>query len=259
MDLSPVLNQLFSTLWYLVPCFLCITLYQSAWFKGTMGEFIVNLLARFQLDPTVYHLLKNVTLATEDGSRHIDQIIVSVYGVFVVETKNIHGLIIGQPQQKMWTQHVSKYKSEFQNPLHQNHDHIKSLQALLYLTDEQVHSVIVFIGKSEFNTPQPENITHSMGYIRYIKSKTELLITPIERDQLIAAIKGGRLTSPVKSNSEQPSHEKQINVEKERLNLCPECGKEMLMRETTKGENKGHVFWACSEFPRCKGMVPIND
>ncbi|OUR88981.1 nuclease [Methylophaga sp. 42_8_T64] len=259
MDFSPEFNQLFATLWYLVPGFIGITLYQSAWFKGTMGEFIVNLLARFQLDPAVYYLLKNVTIPTESGTTQIDQIVVSVYGVFVVATKNIHGLIVGQPQQKVWTQQVSKYKFQFQNPLHQNHEHIKTLQALLYLNDEQVHSVIVFVGKSEFNTPQPENITHGMAYIRYIKSKTELLITPKEKDQIIAAIENGRLTTSFKTNREQISHVQQIVADKESRKPCPLCGNNMVLRQTKIGDHKGKHFWGCSNFPRCRTMLPVDN
>jgi restriction system protein len=259
MDFSPLYSQLFSTLWYLIPFLIFITLFQSAWFKGLMGEFIVNTLARFQLDQNVYHLLKNVTLRTEDGTTQIDHIIVSVYGLFVVETKNIRGWIFGKLQQRMWTQQIYKHRNKFQNPLHQNYKHVKALQALLYLTDEQVHSVVVFVGKSEFKTPQPPNVTHGMGYIRYIKSKSELLITPKEKQQIIAAIENGRLTATYSTHREHVKHVKDIVVQKETLNLCPNCGNEMVLRETKKGDNRGRQFWGCSNFPRCRTMLPINN
>jgi len=34
-----------------------------------------------------YNLIHNVTLLTEDGTTQIDHIVVSQYGVFVIETK----------------------------------------------------------------------------------------------------------------------------------------------------------------------------
>ncbi|PCH63008.1 MAG: nuclease [Gammaproteobacteria bacterium] len=259
MDFSPLYEQLFSALWFLIPFFVCISFFRSAWFKGLIGEFIVNLLARFQLDQQVYHLLKNVTLKTEDGTTQIDHIIVSVYGVFVMETKNIRGWIFGQPQQKMWTQQIYNHKNQFQNPLHQNYKHIKTLQALLYLEEEQLHSVIVFVGKSEFKTPQPQNVTHGMAYIRHIKSKTELLITPIEKDQIIAAIENGRLTTSFKTNREHISHVQQIVADKESRKPCPLCGNNMVLRQTKIGDHKGKYFWGCSNFPRCRTMLPIDD
>jgi len=245
-------------LWYLIPFFIFITLFKSAWFKGVLGEFIVNLLARFQLDKNVYHLLKNVTLPTENGTTQIDHIIVSVYGVFVVETKNIRGWIFGNAHQKMWTQQIFKHKNKFQNPLHQNYKHVKTIQALLNLSDEQLHSVIVFVGNSEFKTPQPDNVTYGMGYIRYIKSKADLLITLREKDQIISSIENGRLTASLKTNRKHTQHVKEIISEKETLNPCPKCGNEMRLRETKKGENKGKQFWGCSSFPRCRSTIPLT-
>jgi restriction system protein len=118
MDFSPIYQTLFS-LWYLIPLFFFAAVVQSASFKGVMGEFIINVFAQWQLDKDAYHLMKNVTLPTEDGTTQIDHIIVSIYGVFVVETKNMKGWIFGSPNQKMWTQQIYKHKNKFQNPLHQ--------------------------------------------------------------------------------------------------------------------------------------------
>lgn len=61
------------------------------WFKGMLGEFVINVSAKLFLDKKQYHLIKNVTLPTEDGTTQIDHIIVSKFGVFVVETKNMTG------------------------------------------------------------------------------------------------------------------------------------------------------------------------
>lgn len=260
MDFSPIFEQIFPTFWFLIPLFVFVILFKLAWFKGVLGEFIVNTLARFQLDQDVYHLLKNVTLRTEDGgTTQIDHIIVSVYGMFVVETKNMRGWIFGNAHQKMWTQQIYKHKSKFQNPLHQNYKHIKTLQDLLYLSDKQVHSVIVFVGDSEFKTPLPENVTHGMGYIRYIKSQTDLLITPIEKQQIIAAIENGRLSASFATNREHVQHVKKIVAQKDTENRCPNCGDEMVLRKAKKGDRRGKQFWGCSNFPRCRTMLPIKD
>ncbi len=84
-------------LWWLVPLAILGVLIKSPWFKGIVGEFIVNVSAKLFLDKEKYHLIKNVTLPTDDGSTQIDHVIVSKYGVFVVETKNIKGWIFGNP------------------------------------------------------------------------------------------------------------------------------------------------------------------
>ena len=81
--------------WFLIPFVVLIAVLKSPWFKGVIGEFIVNVSAKLMLDKNEYHLIKNVTLPTEDGTTQIDHIIASVYGVFVVETKNMKGWIFG--------------------------------------------------------------------------------------------------------------------------------------------------------------------
>ncbi len=111
---------------------------KTSWFKGAVGEFIVNLKIRRYLDKKKYHLIKNVTLPTDTGSTQIDHIIVSEYGVFVIETKNMKGWIYGSYNQKTWTQKIYKYSNKFQNPLHQNYKHIKTLNSLLNLSEKQI-------------------------------------------------------------------------------------------------------------------------
>ncbi len=133
MDFGPVYQQLFTTFWYLIPLLIIVGLIKSPWFKGKFGEFLVNLSARCFLDKSRYHLIKNVTLPTEDGTTQIDHVLVSEFGVFVVETKNMKGWIFGSPHQGFWTQKIFRSGYKFQNPLHQNYKHAKTLQALLGL------------------------------------------------------------------------------------------------------------------------------
>ena len=77
MDYSPVLQPLFNALGYLIPLIILAGVLKSPWFKGKVGEFLVNASARLFLDKQRYHLIKNVTLPTEDGTTQIDHIIVS--------------------------------------------------------------------------------------------------------------------------------------------------------------------------------------
>lgn len=191
MDFTPIFKALLP-LWYFIPLFIFIAFIKTSWFKGVMGEFIVNVMAKIKLDKASYHLIKNVTLPTDDGTTQIDHIIVSIYGAFVVETKNIKGWIFGGEHQKMWTQQIYKHKNKFQNPLHQNYKHVKTLQSLLNLDDEQFHSLVVFVGDSHFKTKMPDNVTHGMRYIHYIQSKTEIVLTEIQKLTVIETIESGR-------------------------------------------------------------------
>ncbi|WP_431474025.1 nuclease-related domain-containing protein [Marinobacter sp. KM021] len=160
---NTLLNSLPNQLWYFVPLFILLPILRTPWFKGKAGEAMVNIAAKLFLDKTRYHLIKNVTLPTEDGTTQIDHIIVSRYGVFVVETKNMKGWIFGNAKQRYWTQKIFKYSQKFQNPLHKNYKHVKTLQSMLGLEDQQVHSLVVFVGNLTFKTEMPGNVTQSRG------------------------------------------------------------------------------------------------
>ena len=258
MDYSSIINQFIGATWYFILIIILIIIIKSSWFKGITGEFMVNILARMFLDKHVYHLIKNVTLPTENGTTQIDHIIVSKYGVFVVETKNMKGWIFGDPNQKTWTQKIYKHTTTFQNPLHQNYKHVKTLESLLGLNDQQFHSLVVFVGDSTFKTEMPENVTYGRGYVRFIKSKKQPVLSETEVDAILSKIGGRMLTRSIKTNSEHVKHVKHIVSEKKKENMCPKCGSPMVLREAKNGQNTGKQFLGCSRYPKCKGVLNIT-
>jgi hypothetical protein len=193
MDFTPLLQPIYTALWYLIPIILVGGILKSPWFKGKFGEFLVNLYARLFLDKSRYHLIKNVTLPTEDGTTQIDHVLISEFGVFVVETKNMKGWIFGSPHQRLWTQKIFRSSHKFQNPLHQNYKHVKTLQQLLGLNDHQMHSVVVFVGDSTFKTSMPENVIKGFGYVLYIKSKKDRVLSPEQVAEAVRKVASGRL------------------------------------------------------------------
>jgi len=212
-----------SAAWYLIPIFIFALIIKSAWFKGVLGEWQVNLLIKLFLNKNDYHLIKNVTLPTliddkKHGTTQIDHIIVSKYGIFVIETKNMKGWIFGSKNQKQWTQKIFKHKSKFQNPLHQNYKHVKTLEDILFAqrnaNNESIFSVIIFIGNSCFKTKMPENVRFARGGIEYIKSKTDIVFTGHEITKIIEQIESRRLERSLKSNRQHLKHVKEVIEEK---------------------------------------------
>ena len=106
-----------------------------------------------------YHLMNHVTLPLKDGTTQIDHILISRYGVFVIETKDYKGWIFANPKQATWTQVLFKRKYRFQNPIFQNLRHLRAVRDLLdFLPPEAVEAVVVFTGAAEFKTPMPEGV-----------------------------------------------------------------------------------------------------
>ncbi|KZZ14740.1 nuclease [Oleiphilus sp. HI0079] len=258
MEVSNIIVTMAAKLWPFLLIAAALSVMRSAWFKGIAGEFFVNTLARLFLPKGAYHLVKNVTLPTEDGSTQIDHVIVSRYGVFVVETKNLKGWIFGSPTQKTWTQRIFKVTHKFQNPLHQNYKHIKVLEDCLQIEPEKLFSLVVFVGGSKFKTEMPDNVVHGLGYIRFIKSKRELVLSDVEVDRILKTIESGRLTPSFVTNHKHVKHVQTIVSQKKvsppAKNACPKCGGEMVRRQAQKGANAGKAFWGCSTFPKCRGV-----
>ncbi len=181
---------------------------QSPAFKGKVGESIVNHAINKKLDKNEYHLIKDITMPVLGDTTQIDHVIVSRYGIFVIETKNMKGWIFGGERQKDWTQTFPGGKFKFQNPLHQNYKHIKALAHMLNLADDNFHSVIVFTGKSSFKTNMPENVL-DRSYIDYIKSKETVLFTVTEVYNFIEQIELLQLERSRATNRQHVAYLKQ--------------------------------------------------
>ncbi len=178
--------------------------------KGKYGEFIVNAIVGRFLDKEKYYLITHLTLPTNNGSTQIDHVIVSEYGIFVIETKNMTGWIFGSPFDRTWTQKIYRYSGSFQNPLHQNFKHTKTLQSLLELKAHQIYSVVVFVGDCEFKTPMPENVTYGEECIWFIRSKTKPVLTASEVEEIKHKIAHCRLIPSSKTDRQHAKHVQQI-------------------------------------------------
>ena len=75
--------------------------------------------------------------------------VVSIYGIFSIETKNYKGQIYGSESSAKWTQNIYGHKYSFMNPIYQNYAHVKALNALLQSHGYEnipVFSIVTFPG-----------------------------------------------------------------------------------------------------------------
>jgi len=95
--------------------------------KGCKGEFLIfRILEKL---PGYKKILANLYIPKTDGSTtEIDLVLVNSTGIYVIESKNLNGVIGGHEKEIMWTQSFGggkKYK--FYNPLLQNQGHISAV------------------------------------------------------------------------------------------------------------------------------------
>jgi len=170
----------------------------EAMFKGLVGEaetrFMLSLFPKEE-----YQVVNNVLIPTEQGTTQVDHVIVSQYGLFVVETKNKNGWIYGSEHDNEWTQAEFNKKYKFQNPLRQNYAHTMSLAEHLGIDHEKIHSLIVFWGSCQFKTPMPVNVCKggilNTALQRFVTGKKQVLLSPEEVETVCSKLKEAKENS----------------------------------------------------------------
>lgn len=111
--------------------------------KGDAGENEVSrILSGFNRKQ--YYVINNVLLEKpnpvegEIPTVQIDHIVVSIYGIFTIETKNYSGSVYGTEEAKNWSEYVGGKEFQIPNPLRQNYAHAKTLQSLLNNNSEEI-------------------------------------------------------------------------------------------------------------------------
>ena len=225
--------------------------------KGARGERIVASRLRDGL-PEEYQILNDVYLPLPDGTTtQIDHIVVSQYGVFVVETKNYSGWIFGNEKSAKWTQTIYHCKHSFQNPIRQNYRHICALSDNLKIPKNYFKSIVAFTGNCDFRTDTPEGVVYSRKAAQYIRSFTTPRIKPSQVSEIASAILAWQGTV---SEERKDSHVKNLKNRHSAIRAdspspqCPFCGSDMVVRHR---RSDGAAFYGCRKYPSCKGIVNI--
>ena len=225
--------------------------------KGRIGEGVVNLAAKLRLNPKVYHLIKDVTVPAQNGTTQIDHVIVSKFGLFVIETKNYKGWIFADAKDRQWTQVNFKQKHRFQNPLRQNYGHICALSELLGLPKENIHGVVCFMGDAKFKTKVPAGVFIQGSYITHIKSFKTSVFSETEVTHLIQRIESGRLKRGFKTNR---AHVQQLNNRKAQVGGRKTEGRDQKSEDKgQKSEAKIQKTDVGSQTSRVKNQRSITD
>lgn len=226
--------------------------------KGWIGETVGAVAQKLLLDPSLYFPLNNITLQTGHGTTQIDHVIVSKYGIFVVEAKNMDGWIFGDAKSAQWTQSLYGKKFRFQNPLHQNYRHTKALQEFLGVDESKLIPFVMFWGECEFKTSMPNNVLMT-GYTSYIKKHLTIQFSDTEVQQLVAALQSGQMPKGILQSFEtRARHLESLKERHGSTTICPKCSEPLVLRTVKSGPKAGNRFFGCSTFPRCRYTKPAD-
>ena len=178
---------------WLIPLILLIAYLGSPRFKGTMGEARVGRLLVTMLERNRYTVLNNLILPNNGGTVQIDHVVISKFGIYVIETEFRRGWISGAEFQDRWRQHRFKRFIRFQNPMHQNHLNVQALARLLQLPESRFHSVVVFVGHRGFKKSMPFNVLPAEKLISYIRKRMEKILAEDQARQALTGLEQARL------------------------------------------------------------------
>ena len=185
---KPIFRMMGGVLALLVVLRMFLLWWNSPKQKGKRGEKLVAGRLRKGL-PDEYRILNDIYLPLPDGTTtQVDHIVVSQYGIFVVETKTYSGWIFGDEKSKEWTQSIYRKKSRFQNPMRQNYKHICALADNLGIDKSYFIGVVAFTGDCTFKTEMPDGVVYSRRAADYILSHSTPMIKPWQIDELTSAI-----------------------------------------------------------------------
>lgn len=215
--------------------------------RGFMGEFWVKL-ELGKLPKNQYIILNDIMIKDEKGTHQIDHLVLSKFGIFVIEMKNYYGLIKGKELDDKWCQCLGKTKNYFINPIHQNYGHIKSLSNLLNLDDRYFISIICFSNQAKIDIKSNTIVTQLDYLNNEILKFKELLV-----DKNIKDFSNIIISNNIEDKSLRKQHVKDIYIkvnndkELEKNMICPKCGNELVERNGKYGK-----FIGCSSYPKCK-------
>lgn len=86
--------------------------------KGKRGEMSVAAILK-SLPKNDYLVINDLMLRLGNWTSQIDHVVVSKFGVFVIETKNYQGWISGGENSDKWVQNIFGHKYELYNPIQQ--------------------------------------------------------------------------------------------------------------------------------------------
>lgn len=159
------------------------------------GEARVSRELRTHFASSDYHLLNHVTLRLGDGTTQIDHILVSRFGVYVIETKHYNGWIFADARQRYWTQVLFNARFKFQNPLHQNYRHLCAVRELLdFLSPESIRPVVVFTGPAQFKTDTPPGVFRLSDLIDHLRYQKQEIMSANRMHFCIGRLEATRLT-----------------------------------------------------------------
>lgn len=215
--------------------------------RGKYGEKIVSSILMSL--PDEYYLFNDIIIQRDGYSVQIDHVLISVYGIFVIETKNYKGWITGNESSEYWTKSVFGHKYQFLNPIIQNRSHVKALSRLFKIDENYFIPIVVFIDSAVLNCYTRSHVIYDEDLLDFICNYKKTIISFNDVQDYALILDAASLeTSETRKEHMNKVYESIYNKQTlKSLGICPVCGGMLVERNGKYGP-----FIGCSNYPSCK-------
>ncbi len=182
---------------WIIPLVLLIGFLSSPRFRGDIAETRVRRILTAGLEKSRYTVLNDITIPSGGGTVHFDHIVVSRFGVFVIESQYAVGWVSGGPSQDRWKQYRWGRFTLFDNPVHRNMLQVEALSRALQIPGKMIHPVVVMAGQKGFRSAMPEKVVEPEKLIGYMRKKAQPLLDEQQPGRVLKAIESARLQPSV--------------------------------------------------------------
>ncbi len=218
--------------------------------RGKMGENRVASILRKL--PNEYRTLNNIIIPARNSTAQIDHIVVSPYGIFVIETKNYTGWIFGSDKSEQWKETFKTTEGcYFRNPVKQNWGHVYALSEYLNLNRQIFKPVVVFSDHATLHVESSMPVLYMSRLKRYIMSFEQEIISHSDATLIFNRLCEANLTENDKEAERRHVQSVRDNIAKQETawqsGKCPRCGGDLILRKGKYG-----AFYGCSNYPKCR-------
>jgi len=146
---------------------------------GKIGEIEVSSVLRI-LPKDRYIVIDNLLYLNNNRTHQIDHVVVSNYGIFIIETKNYSGSVYGSDRNNTWYQYLANKRYTFLNPVLQNYGHVRALESKIPEYKDYFVPIVCFTNKSKLKVKTKSYVIQLKDLLELITSyNTEVLIPDI--------------------------------------------------------------------------------
>ncbi|MFC1719699.1 nuclease-related domain-containing protein [Pseudomonadota bacterium] len=180
------------SLW-IVPLVLLIAYLSSPRFRGDIAQTRIRRLLATGLEKSRYTVFNDIDLPSGGGTTHIDHLVVSRFGIFVIASQFVRGWVSGGEFQDRWKLYRGNRFTRIDNPLHRNALQGDAVANLLKVSPRTIHLLVVLVGQKGLRSAMPERLLSPEKLLPYMRRKARQVMEGEEADRVLAHIEASRI------------------------------------------------------------------